>query len=214
MGLEASDPNISRSSALAAERKAIFHWCFSHFLFSTRNLTSLILKKLSNTFYLIWEHIPNPPPVPHFCHMLPLNSYCPPPTCPFYSLPPLPPLLLAVYLQSRRGSCPRRWIWVDSSWHCIHRNLKRTRQALLSNPRVCGVARLADERVSLQPWHLGVDSAETPSLWSRHWDVKQCPAGTIKGSCSSLPINPLLGSYLFLQAEHPQLPAMLGMLVN
>lgn len=88
MYLEVSDQNISRSCILAAERKTVFHRWFSHFIFSKRNLKKYAC--FSDTFYLLQQQIPNPPP----SALLPICSLsilsCPPPTCPFHSPPPLP----------------------------------------------------------------------------------------------------------------------------
>lgn len=63
----------------------------------------------------------------------------------------------------RYGSCPRRWVPVGQKRHCIHRNQKRTRQYLLSEPCVWDEARLDNEGILFQVWHSGTDKAEAVS---------------------------------------------------
>lgn len=81
---------------------------------------------------------------------------------------------------------------VDPRWHCIHRNPERSRQPLLSNPRVCGVARTAGEGVLLRLRHIGIDRAELPALIQTP-GCHAVPSRKHYGSCSSPPINPLMG---------------------
>lgn len=61
------------------------------------------------------------------------------------------------------GSCPRRWVPVGQKRHCIHRNQKRTRQYLLSEPCVWDEARPDNEGILFQVWHSGTDKAEAVS---------------------------------------------------
>ena len=107
MCLEISDQNIFRSFVLSAEKKAIFYWWFSHFIFSKRNFKNQCWLSRSYQIHSI------------FCR----NKYqtlLPPYLCPyalsqfFLALPLLSILfpssstcLFIVYLQSRSGSCPR-----------------------------------------------------------------------------------------------------------
>lgn len=121
-----------------------FPWVI--FTFSKRD-SSLILKKLSNTFSLLEEQTPNPPP----STLLPICSLSILPALPYLSFPFPPPSLPAcsLYIPSQHWQLPTQTNPSGSLWRCIHRNLQRTRRPLLPSPCVCGVARSPDG-VSLQ----------------------------------------------------------------
>lgn len=86
-----------------------FPWVI--FTFSKKD-SSLIFKEAIKYIFSSRGTNTKPSSLHTFAHMLPLNSPCPPPTCPFhFLLPPHPPV--RCICPASTGSCPRRRIPVD-----------------------------------------------------------------------------------------------------
>lgn len=172
MCLEVTDQNTSRSSALAAEREAIFHWWFLHFILSKNNSfqKSVWLSRSFSKTSSVGTKRPNLPA----CPLLPKGSLSvissPPPTC-FLPHSSFPTRLLTVYLQSRRGSCPHRWIqWVKGDTVSI--GTWKEPGSLCCPTHVFWCGQTGWWRSFAPVMTLRNRQGRNCQLWSRPWDVK------------------------------------------
>lgn len=94
-----SDQNVSRSSVLAAEKKAVFHWRFSPLIFSKRNARKCLIFKY---FFFSVGTNTNPPrsvpqPIPSLLILSALPAFAL-----SLSLPPLLPVRCVFAAQQRQ----------------------------------------------------------------------------------------------------------------